>query len=566
MPHRPAPFPLDEARRIDALEHFEILDTRQESAFDDIVELATTLCDVPIALVSLVDRERQWFKACIGLDVEETHRDLAFCAHAILEPTCLLIVEDAGLDPRFKNSPLVLGPPYIRFYAGAPIITDNGYALGTVCVIDTVPRTLSTSQYKSLQALARQTSALLQLRKLNHQQAEQTRVLSRQIIEALADGDDQHASLQHKQRVASVGQLTSGIAHDFNNLLQSISVSFQLIERKARQPDDVLRWSSMGLQAVAKGASLITHLLAFSKDAPPNLQPLDIGTRIDSMKDLLSRVLGPEIRLEFVFYPIPLMVLCDATQLEAAMLNMLINARDAIGTVGHIRVTTHVLTLKGDAELPDGHYLELSVCDNGPGMLAEVAARVFEPFFTTKKDGKGTGLGLAQVYGFALTAGGIARLHTQPGKGTTVQLLLKVVDDDPVHIVADNNPVHPPRVNARANILLVDDDLLIRNSLGELLADSGYDVSTASTSSAAMQAIELKTPDLVITDYAMQGFSGADLARMLREVKPDLPIVFMTGDADLDSVRGKIGVSAPLLQKPVLVEELVGAVEGLLKL
>jgi signal transduction histidine kinase len=564
MPHRPAPFPLDEARRIAALEHFEILDSEQEQAFDDIVQLATALCQVPIALVSLVDRERQWFKACIGLDVAETHRDLAFCAHAILEPDSLLIVEDATLDPRFQESPLVLGPPFIRFYAGAPIITEGGHALGTVCVIDTVARTLSAVQYQALQALARQTAALVQLRLLNEQQAEQTRILSRQIIEALADDEDQHAPLRQKQRVASLGQLTSGIAHDFNNLLQSISVSFQLIERKYRQPDDVLRWATMGLQAVTKGASLIAHLLAFSRDAAPDLHPLDIGTRIDSMRDLLCRVLGPKVQLDFVFYPIPLKVLCDATQLEAAMLNLLINARDAMGDIGQIRVSTHSLNLKGDAELPDGRYLELCVSDSGPGISADVAARVFEPFFTTKKDGKGTGLGLAQVYGFALKAGGIARVQSEPGKGTTLQLLLKIVDDEPSLISAETDPAQPARAKAHAHILLVDDDLLIRSSLGELLADSGYDVSTASTSSAAMQIIEQRPPDLVVTDYAMQGFSGADLARMLREVMPDLPIVFMTGDADLDSVREKIGATAPLLQKPVLLEELVATMQGVL--
>jgi CheY-like chemotaxis protein len=197
-------------------------------------------------------------------------------------------------------------------------------------------------------------------------------------------------------------------------------------------------------------------------------------------------------------------------------------------------------------------------------MSAEVAARVFEPFFTTKKDGKGTGLGLAQVYGFALKAGGIARVHSEPGKGTTLQLLLKVVDDEPTLISAESDPAQPANIKAHAHILLVDDDLLIRNSLGELLADSGYDVSTASTSSGAMQVIEQRVPDLVVTDYAMQGFSGADLARMLHEVMPGLPIVFMTGDADLDSVRDKIGATAPLLQKPVLVEDLVATVERLL--
>ncbi len=126
--------------------------------------LATTLCDAPIALVSLVDRERQWFKACIGLDVQETHRDLAFCAHAILQPSDVLVVEDATTDPRFRESPLVLGPPYIRFYAGAPIRTEAGHAMGTVCVIDIWPRVLSEQQRRALLALARQTAALMQYR------------------------------------------------------------------------------------------------------------------------------------------------------------------------------------------------------------------------------------------------------------------------------------------------------------------------------------------------------------------------------------------------------------------
>jgi GAF domain-containing protein len=160
MTHRPAPSPADEEDRVLSLEHLKVLDSAPEQGFEDVVLLATTLCDVPIALVSLVDRERQWFKACIGLDVRETHRDLAFCAHAILEPAEVLVVEDATQDPRFQESALVLGPPHIRFYAGAPIRTDAGHPLGTVCVIDTRPRTLSPSQRQGLQALARQTAAL----------------------------------------------------------------------------------------------------------------------------------------------------------------------------------------------------------------------------------------------------------------------------------------------------------------------------------------------------------------------------------------------------------------------
>jgi GAF domain-containing protein len=175
MAHHPAPFPFNEEERVLSLEHLDVLDSANEKAFDDIVLLATTLCDAPIALVSLVDRERQWFKACVGLGVQETHRDLAFCGHAILDPVQVLVVEDAALDPRFASSPLVLGPPYIRFYAGAPIVTDSGVALGTVCVIDTCARQLSEPQSLALQALARQAAALLEARLLSKHSSKPSR-------------------------------------------------------------------------------------------------------------------------------------------------------------------------------------------------------------------------------------------------------------------------------------------------------------------------------------------------------------------------------------------------------
>ncbi|RZA06214.1 MAG: hybrid sensor histidine kinase/response regulator, partial [Proteobacteria bacterium] len=233
MTHSPAPSPIDESERLAALEHLRVLDSPPEPGFDDIVQLATQLCATPIGLVSLVDRERQWFKACVGLDVSQTHRDLAFCAHAILAPDAVMIVPDTHLDPRFKESPLVLGPPYIRFYAGAPIITRQGSALGTVCVIDTVPRTLEVSQCNALQALARQTAAQLELRLLNEEREKQTLALSRQLDNVLGEHQQTLSTLRHAQRISSLGQLTAGIAHDFNNLLQAVSASLQMTRLKA---------------------------------------------------------------------------------------------------------------------------------------------------------------------------------------------------------------------------------------------------------------------------------------------------------------------------------------------
>ena len=427
MSHSPAPFPPNEDERALSLEHLGVLDSAPEAEFDDIVMLASALCETPIALVSLVDRERQWFKACVGLDARETHRDLAFCAHAILAPTDVLIVEDARLDARFQESTLVLGPPYIRFYAGAPIIDDRGHALGTVCVIDTRARTLTDSQQMALQALARQTASLLQLRLLREQQEHRAQRLEKELAQAKALNQLTEQSLHHARRVSSLGMVTASIAHDFNNILQALSASLQMIRLRARRPDDVERFSDTGLQAVDQGRHLVGHLLASVRQDSPNLVCIDINARIEAMSDVLSRTATDRVELTFELSASRTVVLCEEAQLNAAMLNLLTNARDALGGAGRVRISTRLDFVEDDASLPAGDYLVLSVADNGPGMPADLAKHIFEPFFTTKEPGKGTGLGLSQVREFAETAGGAVRLNTAPKAGTTVALYLKAL-------------------------------------------------------------------------------------------------------------------------------------------
>jgi len=427
MSHSPAPSPIDESERLAALEHLGVLDSVPEPGFDDIVQLATQLCGTPIGLVSLVDRERQWFKACVGLDVSETHRDLAFCAHAILAPDTVMIVQDTHLDLRFKGSPLVLGPPYIRFYAGAPIISRQGLALGTVCVIDTVPRTLDAAQCSALQALARQTAAQLELRLLNAEREQQTLALSRQLDNVLGEHQQTLQTLRHAQRVSSLGQLTAGIAHDFNNLLQAVSASLQMTRLKARKPLEVERLTEIGLQAVRQGAQLIHHLLAFARREEPSVQAVVLDERIEHNSDLFGRALGTATKVQLDLQAPAQAVMCDAHQLDAALLNLLVNARDALRGAGQIRVATCERVVCGDAQLADGTYLCLSVADDGPGISEDVLVQVFEPFYTTKTAGQGTGLGLSQVYGFASSAEGIARIESRLGEGTTVTLWLRRV-------------------------------------------------------------------------------------------------------------------------------------------
>lgn len=437
MPHLPAPPPANEHERIRSLEHLGILDSVPEQGFDDIVLLATGLCDVPIALVSLVDNERQWFKACIGLDVRETHRDLAFCAHAILAPDEVLVVEDALCDPRFEHSALVLGPPYIRFYAGAPIRDDRGFALGTVCVIDTRPRTLTIAQHGALQALARQTASLLQLRLLSEQREQRARSLESELAQAQALGRQAEQFLHHAKRVSSLGMVAASIAHDFNNLLQALSASLQMIRLRARRPADVERFSDAGMQAVDQGRLLVNHLLTSVRHDSPNLMCIDVNERLESMRDVLLRTASDGVEFSMALAPPGTGVLCEEAQLSAAVINLLTNARDALGGKGRIHITSRLVNLTQDEALAAGNYLLLSVSDDGPGIPEALAAQIFEPFFTTKCAGKGTGLGLSQVMEFAQRAGGTVKVHTALGEGTTMNLYMRALGRIDPHLLVD---------------------------------------------------------------------------------------------------------------------------------
>jgi len=560
------PPPPDEARRLQALRRLKVLDTLPESLFDDIVLLASEICGTPIALISLIDTDRQWFKARRGLDATQTHRDHAFCAHAIIRPSQVMTVPDALQDSRFASNPLVLGDPNIRFYAGAPVLTPEGDALGTVCVIDTVPRDLDPAQEAALQALARQTSALLQAREATLRRQEENETLQRKITAALADDDEAHASFRQSQRLAMVGQLTGGIAHDFNNLLQTISGSFQLIDRKADDTERVRRWAAGGLRAAAHGARLTSQLLDFSRNHLPDARPISVPRLVGAMQDMLARALGPEIDLRFLLADEHTATMGDATQLEAAVLNMAINARDAMQGRGTISVATRLQQATGDAELVDGAYLTLCVLDDGPGMPAQVAQRAFEPFFTTKPSEKGTGLGLAQVAGYAARAGGTARIDSTPGCGTAITLWLRVVEDTAAAADASAQSASQ-RLAATASqsqILLVDDDAEMREMLAELLSEGGYQVRRAHSGAAALQAAQAHMPDMVLIDCAMSGMNGAALAARLRELKADLPMIFVTGHADVGELLPGLGHDAVVLQKPVLLTDLALQIERVL--
>jgi len=425
--HEGAPLTIDEAERLASLLQLDVLDSAPEQEFDDIVTLANAICGTPIALISLVDNKRQWFKARAGLDVQETHRDYAFCAHAILEKDDMLIVNDATKDSRFSESPLVLGEPNIRFYAGAPIINVDGQPLGTVCVIDTLARSLTQNQYDALTALARQCAALFQLRKINLQDKKLYKELNDKVIVALSNNDDASRKLQQNERLNSLGHLVSGIVHDFNNILNVITIGFTLIQNKLDKPDQINTLAKSGLVAANKGAKLVAQLLKLSSDSLPDSAPICVDSQMNELDDILRKAAGSGVSIDMTLDAKGSAVFCSEIQFSSAIINLVVNARDALNGMGNIWIRTAIENIEKIADISDGKYIVVKIKDNGPGISPEIAQKIFEPFFSTKSADKGTGLGLAQVYSFALSASGMVKVMSEEGKGTSIILYLKAI-------------------------------------------------------------------------------------------------------------------------------------------
>lgn len=371
-------------------------------------------------------------------------------------------------------------------------------------------------------------------------------------------------ALRQAQKMEAVGQLTGGIAHDFNNLLQSVIGSLDLIRRRSDQPKRVQAWAEAGFKVAQRGAKLTAQLLAFSRSQKLELKPVDVSTLLSGMRELLDRTLGPAIRVRIDLDAQAASVLCDQTQLEMAILNLAINARDAMPNGGELRIATKRRMLSNDAELRPGNYIELSVSDGGLGMPRDVANKAFEPFFTTKGLGEGTGLGLSQVYGMARQAGGTARIESTPGQGTTIRLFLQYIEKArPTGSEVEESELASS--GRFACILVVDDDDDVRKSLVETLVALNYDVLEAEDGYAGLSILAKSSPDLVIVDYAMPGLTGAEMARELRAKRPSLPIIFASGYADTAAIDAVVDANISVLRKPFELAKLQEAIADLLR-
>jgi signal transduction histidine kinase len=369
------------------------------------------------------------------------------------------------------------------------------------------------------------------------------------------------AQLFEAQKVDTIGKLTGGVAHDFNNLLMAMLGSLELLKKRMVGDASAQRLIDNALKGAERGAALTQRLLAFARRQQLRPEPINVAELVGGMRDLIARSVGPSIDIAEDFGSPLAPVLADANQLELALMNLALNARDAMPDGGTLTISAQEAMVEGgsDLGLAPGRYIRLSVADTGVGMDEATRARAAEPFFTTKGTGKGTGLGLSMVHGLAAQSGGSLRIESRLGEGTRIDLFLPKAERSRARRIRDSAQTTFD-LAGRAVILLVDDDALVSDGTAAMLEDLGHEVIEASSAAAALSLLDASPDvDLVITDYAMPGMTGIEFAKLVRDRYPTLPIVLATGYAELPPGLGE-GLDLPRLSKPFLQRDLANII------
>jgi PAS domain S-box-containing protein len=497
---------------------------------------------------------------------------------------------DITQDPKYGRSGPGGGMPEgylpVRSYLAVPVVSRAGTVLGglffghpsvgvfserseralmglsseAAIAMDNVE--LSQAALKEIEDRRRAEEALREFNaSLEHQIAERTHQLRLN-----------EEALRQSQKMEVVGQLTGGVAHDFNNLLQIIMGNLETVRRGM---SGVSPRVSRALETAASGArraaSLTQRLLAFSRRQPLNPKPIDLNALVAGMSDLLHRTLGEATEVLNVQGADLWRIEADATELESAILNLTLNARDAMPQGGRLTIETANADVdRGHsaphAEVPPGQYVVISISDSGTGMSEDALSRAFEPFFTTKPVGEGTGLGLSQVYGFVKQSGGHVKIYSELGQGTCVKISLPRLTD-PVCEVALAAELSTPEAAAQETILVVEDDDDVRAYSVEILRDLGYRVIEAHDGPSALRLLERQfRVDLLFTDVVLPGgMTGAQVAAQARGIKPDLKVLFTTGYARNAIVHhGRLDQGVQLITKPFSISDLATRVRGVL--
>ncbi|MBR0793594.1 response regulator [Bradyrhizobium manausense] len=371
---------------------------------------------------------------------------------------------------------------------------------------------------------------------------------NRKLRQEVAQRQKAESALLQAQKMEAVGQLTGGLAHDFNNLLTAVVGNLDLIRARATEPR-ISRLAENAFKAAERGSKLTAQLLAFSRTQKLATQSIDINRLITDAYELLNQSLGANVTIKTDLDASTPFVIADHNQLEVSLLNLAINARDAMPEGGTLTITT-------TCDEVDDRKVVLSVADTGTGMPPDVIARAFDPFFTTKPAGKGTGLGLSQVYGLVRQMGGDVDIKSEVGKGTSILLSLRRA----IGNAETTAEAHGAAESGHAErILVVDDDHDVRGLMTSFLSEIGYIVHEADHGNAALAMQRSVDPQLMIIDFSMPGTNGAEVVKAARAVQPSLPVLFVSGYADSAALEAAMG-TAPFLRKPFRPAELASAV------
>jgi signal transduction histidine kinase/CheY-like chemotaxis protein len=498
--------------------------------------------------------------------------------------------DDITKDPRYgRNAPrhgMPEGHLPVRSYLAVPVISRTGEVLGGLFFGHATPAMFDERSERGLQGLAAE--AAVAIDNANLAQAAQREIaerkraeealrdlnanLEQQIAERTAQLRENEHALRQSQKMEAVGQLTGGVAHDFNNLLQVIIGNLDTLQRNLPEESSRLkRAAAHAMNGARRAGALTRRLLAFSRRQPLDPKPLNVNALVTSLSELIHRTLGETVAVETVLAAGLWQVEADNNELEAAMLNLAVNARDAMLDGGRLTIETsnaHIdeAYAANYAEVTPGQYVCIAVSDTGMGMDEATVAKAFEPFFTTKPVGRGTGLGLSQVYGFVKQSGGHVKIYSEVDQGTTVKIYLPRLTSAE-SIANDETDLPVPEGQSEETILVVEDDDEVRTYSVEILRELGYRVVEAHDGPSALRLLERQVRvDLLFTDVVLPGgVTGAQVAAQARELKPSLKVLFTTGYARNAIIHhGRLDKGVKLITKPFGSTELAARVRDVL--
>jgi signal transduction histidine kinase/CheY-like chemotaxis protein len=557
----------DLAREIKAINDLARGMVRQPDALQRrFVELALDLCGAGSAGISMLEEGEhgqplfRWtalageFAPYIG---GTTPRHFSPCGLCLDRDTAILVSRPARLFDYFNeaSAPIIEG-------LVLPLHDADGRPVGTIWIAaHDEERQFDATDVRILEQI---TSFFALATRMASDVADAVERLTREKRKRKTAED----ALSRATRMEVLGQLTGGLAHDFNNLLTAILGNLELVEMRLGADQMLRKMVQTATRSAQRGAKLTEQLLAFSRRQHLASQPIDLNTAVSGMSEMLARTVGGGMELRTKLADDLWPALIDQTQVEVALLNLVLNARDAMGIGGTILVgTRNVRTDETNCsdDLAPGEYVVVSVADTGEGMTAKVLAKAFEPFFTTKEIGKGTGLGLSQVYGLARQSGGTVRIRSKPGAGTEVEIYVpRALGATKPESPRAEGDMAEATVRRRGTVLIVDDQEEVREIAAIHLESLGYEIVQAANGRAALDLLEsgrAAAVDVLLVDYAMPGISGAEVIRAAKRTRPDLPAVLMTGYADPDGL-GEDLRHAALLKKPFRLHELEAALDS----